>query len=56
MNLRSLIWFGVFAGSTVGGFIPKLWGASLFSMSSVILSAIGGLAGIWIGYKLSQII
>jgi hypothetical protein len=51
--MRSRIWFGALIGSTVGGFIPTLWGADLFSYTSVLLSGIGGFAGIWIGYILS---
>ena len=41
-------------GSTVGGFVPALWGDSMFSMSSIILSTIGGVAGIVLGYKISH--
>ena len=40
-------------GSIIGGFIPDLWGAELFSYSSVLLSGVGGLAGLWLGYKMS---
>ncbi len=40
-------------GSTIGGYIPNLWGDSFLSFSSVILTAVGGLLGIWIGYKMS---
>lgn len=54
MNSKSIIWIGVFVGSTIGGFIPSLWGADFLSMSSVIFTAIGGFAGIWLGYKLSN--
>mgnify|MGYP003553230288 FL=1 len=41
-------------GSTAGGYIPLLWGGSTFSMSSIILAALGGFLGIYTGYKLSQ--
>jgi len=54
MQSRSLIWIGLFVGSTIGGFVPELWGADFFSFSSMLLSALGGLAGIWVGYKLMQ--
>lgn len=54
MNSRGLIWLGLFIGSTIGGYIPSLWGASFLSFSSVILSAVGGVIGIWLGYKLSR--
>jgi hypothetical protein len=54
MNQKFLIWLGVFVGGTVGSYVPVLFGAGLLSFSSVIASTIGGLAGIWVGYKLSQ--
>ena len=41
-------------GSTVGGLIPNLWGAGFLDMSSVIFTALGGFAGIWLGFKLGQ--
>lgn len=55
MSSKSLIWIGVFVGSTIGSYIPTLWGAGFLSFSSVILSTIGGLIGIWGGFKLSQL-
>ncbi len=54
MNSKSLIWLFLIIGSTVGSFIPELWGAGFLSMSSVLLSAVGGIVGIWIGFKLSN--
>jgi hypothetical protein len=54
MKSNPLIWIGLFIGSTIGGFIPGLWGAGILSFSGVIFSAIGGLAGIWLGFKLSN--
>ena len=41
-------------GTSIGGFIPVLWGGSTFSISSIVLSTIGGVAGIIGGFKLSQ--
>jgi uncharacterized membrane protein YeaQ/YmgE (transglycosylase-associated protein family) len=49
-----MIWIGVFIGSTVGAFIPALWGDSAMSISSIVFSTIGGLVGIWAGFKASQ--
>ncbi len=50
MSSRACIMIGVIVGSTIGGFIPSLWGdTSLLSMSSVIFNLIGGLAGIFAG-------
>jgi hypothetical protein len=54
MESKSLVWLGLFIGSTVGSFVPLLWGSDLFSFSSIILSGLGGIAGIYIFFKLSQ--
>ena len=44
----------MFVGSAIGGYIPMLWGGSLFSFSSIILTAAGGIAGIWLGFKIAN--
>jgi predicted MFS family arabinose efflux permease len=44
---RKAIWIGVIVGSTIGGCVPSLWHASVLSVSGVVFSTIGGLAGIW---------
>lgn len=49
-----MIWGGMIVGSTIGSFLPMLWGAGELSMSSIILAAVGGFAGIYVGYKMSQ--
>jgi uncharacterized membrane protein YeaQ/YmgE (transglycosylase-associated protein family) len=54
MGSRGPIWLGIFIGSTIGGFIPELWGAGVFSYSSVLFSSIGAFVGLWIGFKLSN--
>jgi len=51
--MQGRVWFGVLIGSTVGGFIPNLWGAGLLSYSSVVLSAVGGFIGLWLVYKMN---
>ncbi len=51
---KIIIGSGAFFGSTLGGYIPTLWGGSVFSFSSIFLSVVGGLIGIWIGYRISQ--
>jgi phage tail tape-measure protein len=56
MNSKSLIWIGMTIGSVAGAYLPLLWGASALSASSIILSAVGGIAGIWGGYKLGKIL
>lgn len=54
MSRRSLIWIMMSVGSFVGGYIPSLWGAGFASFSSVIFTAVGGLAGIWLGFRLGE--
>jgi predicted MFS family arabinose efflux permease len=51
--MQARIWIGILIGSTIGGFIPDLWGAGLFSYSSVLLGGIGAFVGLLIGYKLA---
>jgi len=54
MDSKTFIWLGLFIGSAIGGYIPTLWGESYFSFSSVILSGVFGVIGIWAGYKFSE--
>ena len=54
MNMKSFTWLGMVVGSTIGSIIPTLWGADIFSYWSVILTFIGGILGIWAGYRLSH--
>lgn len=54
MNRKSLVTIGMIIGSIVGGYLPTLFGVSAFSYTSVLSSGIGGILGIWIGYKLGD--
>ena len=54
MNAKTLIMIGLLAGSTLGGYVPALWGAGAFSLASVFFGGVGGLAGIWAAYKISR--
>jgi len=45
---------GMVIGSTVGGYVPTLWGTDLFSISSILGSLIGGILGIWGAFKIVQ--
>jgi hypothetical protein len=51
---KKLIYLFLFIGSTIGGYVPLFWGDGIFSMSSIILSGIGGLVGIYVGYRLGE--
>ncbi len=52
MSSKTLIWGGMFVGSTIGGMVPYLWNGDFFATS--IWGAIGGFTGIWAGYKLAK--
>ena len=54
MTSKSFIWLGLFVGSTAGGFVPSLWGDNFLSLWSVVFSAVGGVVGIWLGFKLGE--
>lgn len=54
MSRKTAIWGGMMVGSTIGSFLPLLWGDSALSMSSILLSAVGGVLGIWGGLRLSD--
>jgi len=51
--MRTAIWVGIFIGSTIGGFIPALWGEDLFSYSGVLFSGVGAFVGLWLGSRAS---
>jgi hypothetical protein len=52
MPSRALIWVAILISSTIGGAIPELWGAEMLSFTSLLLSGIGGLVGLWIVFKM----
>ena len=54
MHARPLLWVGFFVGSTIGSLIPSLWGGDAFTFSSILLSGLGGMAGIYLGFKMSD--
>jgi hypothetical protein len=52
MSSKTLIWGGMFIGSSIGSFIPYLWNGDF--MSYTIWGAVGGFVGIWAGFKLAK--
>ena len=55
MKAKTLIMIFMTVGSMLGSWLPALWGASWLSLSSVLLGGVGGVLGIWAGYKISRI-
>jgi hypothetical protein len=54
METKHMVWLGAGLGGTIGSFIPMIWGSDMLSFSSIIWSGVGGIAGIYIFYKMSQ--
>ena len=54
MSKKSLVSIGMIAGSIIGGYVPAIFGISLFSFASILMSGIGAILGVWIGYKLGE--
>lgn len=55
MGGRSVIGLCAGFGTVVGGYLPELWGASGFSLMSIVFSVVGGVAGIWLGIRLIDV-
>ena len=52
---RSVIGICMGFGMFVGGYVPvALWHAGDFSLSSLVFSALGGIAGVWLGVRLQD--
>jgi len=53
--MKALIYIGLAIGSTIGGLVGS-WidGGNIFGTWGLLLGAVGAVAGIWAGYKLSQ--
>ncbi|MEK7601996.1 MAG: hypothetical protein AAB472_00700 [Patescibacteria group bacterium] len=52
--MKTFIWGGMFVGSGIGSFLPVLWGEDVLSLSSVFLTFLGGVLGIWAGHHIGK--
>jgi hypothetical protein len=52
--MRSTIGLCATGGMFVGGYVPVLWGASSFSLVSMLFAAGGAVAGVWLGARLQS--
>jgi hypothetical protein len=50
--MRSVIGIGATVGTILGGYLPELWGASSFSLTSLFFGAVGGVTGVLLGTRL----
>ena len=51
MSPKALYFLGATIGGTLGGLIPDLWHAGMFSGWGILLSTVGGVVGIWLTYR-----
>ena len=51
---RKIIMLGMILGSSVGAYIPNIFGAGMFSLTSIFGGLLGGILGIWISFRLLQ--
>ncbi len=51
MQSKKVYYVAAFIGSTIGGFIPTIWGAGFLSLSSLFFSGFGGILAIIFVYK-----
>jgi len=51
---KTVIWIGVIVGSSLGGYVPSLFGVDVFSLWGLLGSTVGGIAGVFAGIKLGD--
>jgi hypothetical protein len=51
MSNRNLFILAAFVGSTIGGFIPGLFGADLLSGWAILWSTVGGIAAVVLAFR-----
>jgi hypothetical protein len=54
VSSKKVIMVCMVIGSTVGSYLPSLWGGGWLSLTSIFLSIVGGLGGIWLGWQITQ--
>jgi hypothetical protein len=52
MRSRVFVWVAIFIGSTIGGAVPELWGGEMMSYTSLLLSGVGAVIGLWVGVNM----
>jgi hypothetical protein len=52
MNSKGIVMLGMTVGSTIGGYVPMLFGVGIFSFWSLVGTLVGGILGIYLAFKL----
>ncbi len=50
---RRVIWICATVGGVVGSLVPGLWGGSGISLAAIAFSALGSVAGVVVGVRLT---
>jgi len=53
MSRKTIIMMGMIVGSCAGGYAATLFGADAISFGSLLGSTVGGILGIWAGFRFS---
>jgi hypothetical protein len=51
MSDKTTLYVAVIIGTTIGGFVPAVFGAGLLSMWGIIGSTVGGILALWLAWK-----
>lgn len=54
MSTKTTVWIGLFIGSSLGQYLASLFNFDFFSGWAFLISAVGGLLGVWVGYRVGQ--
>jgi len=54
MSKKTIISIMAGVGMTLGGMVPMLWNGDLLGGMSILLGAIGGIVGVWLGAKIGN--
>lgn len=49
---KKIYYLAVFVGSAIGGYLPAIFGISLFSITDLLTGAVGAIIAIYITYKI----
>jgi hypothetical protein len=53
--MKLAIWVGIFIGGTLGGWVGALMtNGNWFSITSILLSGVGSILGVWAGYRFAK--
>ena len=51
---KRVLWMCLLVGSTLGGMLPELWGASTWGLTSLVFGSAGAAAGVWVAARISD--